>query len=72
MEGKVKWFSDNKGYGYLSGDDQSDYFAHYSYILCSGYKKLEAGQRVSFDVESSDKGLKAINISVLEGRTAII
>lgn len=70
MQGSVKWFSDKRGYGYLRGDDQNDYFCHYSGILKSGFKTLGEGQRVSFDLEDNDRGPVAVNITVLEGDEA--
>lgn len=66
MKGSVKWFSDEKGYGFIAGDDGRDYFAHFSGILQDGFKSLAEGQRVSFDLEDTEKGPKAINITVLE------
>lgn len=62
MKGKVKWFNSDKGYGFITGEDGKDYFAHYSKIVCEGYKSLEEGQAVSFDVEEGPKGPNAVNI----------
>jgi CspA family cold shock protein len=62
-QGKVKWFNDQKGYGFISNDDGSgDVFAHYSAIDGDGYKSLVEGDAVEFEVEDSDKGPKAKNI----------
>ena len=61
--GKVKWFNDQKGYGFISKDDGSgDVFAHFSAIQSEGFKSLAEGDVVTFDVEQSDKGPKAANI----------
>jgi CspA family cold shock protein len=62
-QGKVKWFNDQKGYGFISNDDGSgDVFAHYSAIQIEGYKSLAEGDSVEFEVVTSDKGPKAANI----------
>ena len=65
--GIVKWFNDQKGFGFICGEDGEDYFADYKNILMNGRKTLEENQRVSFDTEDTDKGTQAINVSVLEG-----
>lgn len=65
--GKVKWFNNAKGYGFILSDDTAeDLFAHYSMIEMDGYRTLKAGQSVQFDVKPSDKGLHAINIRAAE------
>ncbi|WP_413853692.1 cold-shock protein [Candidatus Ruminimicrobium bovinum] len=62
-QGKVKWFNDQKGYGFISNNDGSgDVFAHYSAVLAEGFKSLAEGDNVEFDVVDSDKGPKAANI----------
>ena len=65
MNGKVKWFNAEKGYGFIAGEDGNDVFAHHSQINMTGYKTLEEGQDVTFDVARGPKGLQAENIQVL-------
>ncbi|MGF6392048.1 cold shock domain-containing protein CspD [Pseudomonas plecoglossicida] len=61
--GKVKWFNNAKGYGFINEEGKSDdLFAHYSAIQMDGYKTLKAGQVVSFDIIQGPKGLHAVNI----------
>lgn len=62
MKGKVKWFNAEKGFGFICGEDGKDIFVHYSYIAGEGYKTLEEGQEVTFDIVDSDKGLQARNV----------
>ncbi|BBP58710.1 cold shock domain-containing protein [Pseudomonas sp. St316] len=67
MNGKVKWFNNAKGYGFIiaAGRDDEDLFAHYSAINMEGYKTLKAGQPVTFDVIQGPKGLHAVNIRLV-------
>jgi cold shock protein len=61
--GTVKWFNGDKGFGFIAQDDGgSDVFAHYSNISAQGYRELQEGQRVEFDVTQGQKGLQAENI----------
>lgn len=60
--GKVKWFNAEKGYGFITGDDGTDIFVHYSAIQSEGFKTLDEGQAVSFDVTQSDRGPQASNV----------
>jgi CspA family cold shock protein len=62
LEGKVKWFNETKGYGFIQQDNGPDVFVHYSSISSDGFKTLAEGQRVQFDVVESDRGLKAVNV----------
>ena len=65
MEGKVKWFNEKKGYGFIETDEGSDVFVHYSAITGDGFRTLAEGQRVEFDVEEGQKGLQAKNVRPL-------
>jgi cold shock protein len=61
--GTVKWFSDDKGFGFITPDDQSnDLFAHHSAMVGEGYRSLTQGAKVSYEAEAGDKGPKAVNI----------
>ena len=60
--GTVKWFNESKGYGFISTEDGSDVFVHYSSIQGGGYKSLAEGDSVSFDIEEGLKGRKAANV----------
>ena len=65
VTGKVKWFNAEKGYGFLTTDAGEDVFVHYSAIQCEGYKTLEEGQAVSFEVKEGDPGPQAANVCKL-------
>ncbi len=60
--GTVKWFNAEKGFGFISREDGSDVFVHFSAIQGDGFKTLEEGQAVTFDVEESDRGPQATNV----------
>lgn len=64
-EGVVKWFSNEKGYGFISQSDGEDVFVHFSAISGEGYKSLEEGQQVEFDVTEGPKGKQASNVRAL-------
>ncbi len=65
-EGTVKWFSNEKGYGFIErGNGEADVFVHFSAIAGDGYKSLTEGQRVSFEVVQGDKGLQAANVEAV-------
>jgi CspA family cold shock protein len=65
MTGTVKWFNGEKGYGFITGEDGKDTFAHYSQINSDGYKTLDEGQKVSYDIGEGRKGTQAENIMCL-------
>ncbi|EME3559593.1 cold-shock protein [Enterococcus faecium] len=60
--GTVKWFNADKGFGFITGEDGNDVFAHFSAIQGDGFKTLEEGQTVSYDVEDGQRGPQATNI----------
>ena len=63
-KGTVKWFNEKKGFGFLSQEDGDDVFVHYSSIQSSGFKNLDEGQSVEFEVQDGPKGLQAVNVRV--------
>jgi CspA family cold shock protein len=65
-QGKVKWFNGQKGYGFITTDEGEDVFVHYSAINGSGFRTLDQGQRVSFEVTQGPKGLQASNVCKLD------
>jgi CspA family cold shock protein len=70
--GKVKWFNNAKGYGFVLPDDGGeDLFIHYSAIQMDGYKTLKAGQEIQFEVVEGPKGLHAVNIQDVEEHTSV-
>ena len=60
--GTVKWFNADKGYGFITGEDGKDVFVHYSAIQSEGFKTLEEGQTVTYDLTEGEKGLQAANV----------
>jgi len=64
-QGTVKWFSNEKGYGFIEREEGEDVFVHFSAITMDGYKSLTEGQRVEFDVVQGTKGLQAANVQAV-------
>ena len=65
-QGTVKWFSNQKGYGFITRDAGGDVFVHHSAILTDGFRTLDENQRVEFNVEQGNKGLQATNVNKLD------
>ena len=65
MKGTVKWFNNQKGYGFISDESGKDVFVHFSDLVMDGYKTLEEGQAVEFDVVNGEKGPQATNVTKL-------
>ncbi len=64
--GTVKWFNNSKGYGFISREGEDDVFVHFKAIAGEGYRTLEEGDKVQFEVEQGPKGLQATNVSKVE------
>lgn len=64
-EGVVKWFDSRKGYGFIKRENGEDVFVHFSKVRAVGFKSLEQGEKVSFDVEKTERGLRAVNVTKL-------
>lgn len=65
MQGKVKWFNPDKGFGFIEREGGNDVFVHFSAIQMDGYKTLEEGQLVEFDIVNGDRGPQAANVTKL-------
>ncbi len=66
MKGKVKWFDSAKGYGFIHTDDGNDVFVHYTGIEREGFKALEQGQEVEFDITDGKRGPQAVKVNLVE------
>ncbi len=62
FEGNVKWFSDKKGYGFITREGEDDVFVHYSAIQGEGFRTLREGEKVAFDIVQGERGPKAANV----------
>ena len=62
MTGKVKWFNNQRGFGFISGDDGKEVFVHYSGIVGGGFKALAEDDSVKYDIKETEKGVQAINV----------
>lgn len=65
VQGTVKWFNDQKGYGFIKREDGSDVFVHHTGINGTGFKTLREGDKVAFDIEQGRKGPAAVNVTVV-------
>ncbi|HET7012160.1 MAG: cold-shock protein [Chloroflexi bacterium RBG_16_64_32] len=65
IQGTVKWFNGSKGYGFIAREGGEDVFVHHSAILAEGYRNLDEGQRVEFEVVQGPKGLQAASVTIL-------
>ena len=68
MVGKVKWFDSKKGYGFIIGEDGREIFVHFTGIVKEGFKSLNEGQHVEFEIGNGAKGEQAINVTVVENK----
>ena len=71
-EGTVKWFSNEKGYGFIEREDGDDVFVHHSAIQSEGYRSLTEGQKVQFEVVQGDKGLQASNVMPVQALSRFV
>ncbi len=65
VHGTVKWFNDQKGFGFLTADDGREIFVHHTSIIADGFKTLPEGAEVQFEIEQGDKGPRAVKVQVI-------
>ncbi len=65
IQGTVKWFNEQKGFGFITTVDGTDYFVHHTSISGNGFKTLQEGEDVEFEIEKGEKGLKAVNVTIV-------
>ena len=63
QSGTVKWFNSSKGFGFITKEDGNDIFVHYSAIASEGYKSLDEGDKVQFEIQETEKGFQAVNVT---------
>lgn len=66
VQGTVKWFNSEKGFGFISSETGADVFLHFSELQVDGFKTVEEGQKVTFEIVEDQKGAKAVNVSVVK------
>ncbi len=71
MQGRVKWFNDAKGFGFIEYKEDIDIFVHYSSIILKGHKTLNEGDIVSFEIVETDKGFQAKNVTLLKEKVTL-
>ena len=71
MRGTVKWFNKQKGWGFVTSDEGTDYFLHFSGINGSGFRSLESGDVVEFDLKETERGMKAVNVTPILTREMV-
>jgi CspA family cold shock protein len=71
IQGKVKWFNDQKGFGFISGDGGQDIFVHHTAIVADGFRTLKEGELVEYECEPGPKGLKAVNVTRVSTPAAV-
>ena len=64
-KGKVKWFDEKKGFGFIAREDGDDVFVHFREITATGFKSLDEGQEVEFELEQGEKGPNAVNVTIV-------
>ena len=66
MEGSVKWFDAKKGYGFINGDDGREIYVHYTGIVADGFRTLDYGKRVVYDIADTERGHEAVNVRIVK------